>query len=84
MTNHEVIIFYKYIHIEDPKALMHSQRAICERLGMRGRTIIAHEGINGTYEGTTANLEEYIKDLREDPRFTDVFIKRSPEAVFLP
>lgn len=76
--NSEVIIFYKYIRIDDPKALMDSQRAICERLGMRGRTIIAHEGINGTYEGTTQNIEEYIKDLRTDPRFTDVFIKRSP------
>lgn len=74
---HEVIIFYKYIHIEDPKALMNSQRAICEKLGMRGRTIIAHEGINGTYEGSTEAIEEYIKDLRKDPRFTDVFIKRS-------
>ncbi len=74
----EVIIFYKYIHIDDPKALMKSQRVLCESLGLRGRTIIAHEGINATYEGTTENLEKYIAELRTDPRFTDVFIKRSP------
>lgn len=75
--NHTVIIYYKYIHIEDPVKLMQDQKDLCVRLGVKGRILIAHEGINGTAEGTDKAIEEYIKNLKNDPRFADVHVKTS-------
>lgn len=77
-TGHTIIIFYKYIHIEDPEQLKLDQFMLCENLGMKGRTIIAHEGINGTFEGTDEAIEKYIEVMRKDPRFVDVDFKKSP------
>lgn len=74
---YQIVLFYNYTHIEDPKALMLSQRAICERLGLKGRTIIATEGINVTLEGTKENIEIYLADFLSDPRFSKTHIKRS-------
>lgn len=35
-------------------------KKICEELGLKGRVLIAHEGINGTLEGLTEKTEEYV------------------------
>ena len=72
-----VLLFYKYVPIEDPEAFMSDQRALCERLAIKGRFIIAHEGINGTCEGTPESANEYIKEFTSDPRFADIHIKYS-------
>lgn len=77
MENYEIIIFYKYVHIDNPLQLMQSQKETQLRFGLKGRTIIADEGINATMEGTHENIEKYIADLYEDPRFKDVYIKRT-------
>ena len=50
---HTILLFYKYVHIENPEQLRDVQRALCEKLGLKGRIIVAHEGINATVEGTT-------------------------------
>jgi UPF0176 protein len=73
----EVLLFYKYVPVIDPTALMLSQKELCGRLGMTGRTIVAAEGINATLEGTTEALAEYENVMRADPRFADLDIKRS-------
>lgn len=76
-SSYSIILFYKYTHIDDPKGLMASQRALCERLGMKGRMIIAEEGINGTFEGTDAACREYMDYMKADPRFADIHWKVS-------
>ncbi len=73
----QVILFYKYTRINDPEALRIQERARCERLDLAGRMIIAHEGINGTYEGTIENTEQYIKELTKSDQFKDVQFKKS-------
>lgn len=72
-----VLLFYKYVSINDPQAFMAEQRALCERLGIKGRFIIAHEGLNGTCEGTPEAANEYVKTLTSDPRFADIHMKYS-------
>ena len=67
-----VILFYKYVSIEDPAAFMAEQRELCTQLGLKGRLLIATEGINGTLAGTRAAVEKYIAALRRDPRFADI------------
>jgi UPF0176 protein len=72
-----IILFYKYTHISDPKALRQGQFELCTHLEMKGRMIIANEGINGTFEGTTLACNEYISLMKADSRFTDVHWKVS-------
>jgi UPF0176 protein len=74
----EVIIYYKYVKIENPEQLMYAQRLLCERLGIKGRILIAEEGINGTVEGTKEAIANYIQEFKKDLRFTDVYIKSNP------
>jgi len=72
-----IILFYNYVRIDDPTALMHEQRVLCEKLGLKGRIIIAHEGVNVTLEGVSDAVEAYVMKLLADPRFADTHIKRS-------
>lgn len=72
-----VILFYKYVEISDAEIFAGSQRALCESLGLKGRVLIAAEGINGTLAGPAAAVDRYVAELRADPRFNNVEIKRS-------
>ena len=77
MKDYQILLYYKYIDIKNPEELQKSQQETCERLGLKGRIIIAKEGLNGTLEGTKENTEEYVKELLSDSRFSDVHMKRS-------
>lgn len=72
-----IILFYKYVKIDDPKKLCEEQRKLCEELSLKGRIIVAHEGINATLEGTEDNIQKYLNIYLKDPRFSDTHIKRS-------
>ena len=72
-----IILFYNYVRIDDPEKLAADQRVLCNELGLKGRTIIAHEGVNATLEGKTENIEKYLKVFLADPRFSDTHIKKS-------
>ena len=74
---YKVILFYKYVHINDPKKERDAQFELAKRLNMKGRMIIAHEGINGTFEGTKEATDEYVKIMKADPRFFDIHWKVS-------
>jgi UPF0176 protein len=72
-----VILFYKYVEIEDPLSFVESQKSFCASLRLKGRLLVAQEGINGTLAGPAQAVDEYVKALRTDPRFTDIEIKIS-------
>jgi UPF0176 protein len=72
-----VILFYKYVVIAEPESFAAAQRELCARLGLKGRILIAGEGINGTLAGPRAAVEEYVARLRADERFTDIEMKFS-------
>ena len=74
---HTILLFYKYTPIDNPEKLRDEQRALCEKLGLKGRIITAPEGINVTVEGTTENTEKYLEAYFKDPRFAGTHIKRS-------
>ena len=74
---YQVILFYKYIHINNPEAVKAWQDEICDRLALKGRCIIASEGINATFEGTEENIKNYIKELEKDERFKNIHFKLS-------
>jgi UPF0176 protein len=72
-----ILLYYKYINIDNPAGLADSQRILCEKLGLKGRIIIAKEGINGTIEGTNDSTEKYINEMCKDERFSDIHFKKS-------
>lgn len=74
---YKILLFYKYTEIEDLQALIASQRELCGKLSLKGRLIIANEGMNGTFEGTEENVVKYIEALKSDARFVDVHMKLS-------
>lgn len=74
---HQILLYYKYVTIEDPVSFMNEQRALCERLELKGRIIVAEEGINGTVEGTLSSTEAYIEEMNKDERFSDMWYKKS-------
>ncbi len=72
-----IILYYKYIPIENSQALMMAQKELCAQLGLKGRIIIAREGINGTLEGNSVDIEAYCDNLISMKGFEDIVIKRS-------
>lgn len=72
---HSVLLFYKYVTIDDPKALMEREREVCAGLGLKGRAIIAAEGVNATFCGTASSIQSYIRHMQNDSRFSDVDFK---------
>jgi len=62
-SNPQIILFYKYVHIENPEAVKSWQLEMGQKLDLKGRCIIATEGINATYEGTAENIQKYIYEL---------------------
>jgi UPF0176 protein len=75
--SHQVLLFYKYVTVEDPQALASWVRERAIGYGFTGRVIIAIEGINATLEGTTENTEAFVAEFLALEPFTDVSIKRS-------
>ena len=64
--NYKVLLFYKYIKLTDLENLMKSQREVCEVLNLKGRTIIAEEGINSTLGGLEEDINKYIEYMKID------------------
>lgn len=80
--NKKIILFYKYCHIseENVKLIKERELAVGKVLGLTGRVIIAKEGINGTLEGNTEQLEIYKKHILSDKHFRKMNIKESPSS----
>ncbi len=77
MNEFQVLLYYKYVPLESPQDMMVFQRKLCEKFSLKGRIIIAEEGINGTVEGAKENTEKYIEEMKKDPRFNDMHWKKS-------
>ncbi|HKP03875.1 MAG TPA: rhodanese-related sulfurtransferase [Chthoniobacterales bacterium] len=72
-----VILFYQFVEVRDPEVLASQQRTLCASLGLKGRIIIATEGINGTLAGPADGINQYVAALKTDARFSDIEIKVS-------
>jgi UPF0176 protein len=77
MSNHEILLYYKYVDLPDAEEVTAQHKQLCQELGLTGRVIIAKEGINGTVEGTVENTKIYMDVVTRDPRFADIQFKRS-------
>jgi UPF0176 protein len=73
----EIVNFYKFIDLDELDELRELHLAECLRLGLRGKILLANEGINAALAGPRDVLEAYMDFLRRDLRFTDVDAKYS-------
>ena len=71
------MLFYGFTPVLDPDAVRLWQRALCEKLGLRGRILISTDGINATVGGEITRLKQYLKTTREYAGFKDIDIKWS-------
>jgi predicted sulfurtransferase len=74
----KILLFYKYVAIKDTHSMMRLQRAVCQDLGLTGRIILAHEGINGTLGGSVKSIGHYKAIMQTNPLFADVDFKEAP------
>ena len=75
MENHYVLLYYCYAQIADPEAYREEHHQLCLDLDLRGRIIIASEGLNGTVSGSKGACEEYMNAVLKDPRFSHTEFK---------
>lgn len=74
-TNYQVLLYYNYVHIEDPETYAMEHLQFCKDLELKGRILVAHEGINGTVSGTIEQTQKYMEAMHQDPRFTNMTFK---------
>lgn len=72
---YQVLLYYQYVEIEDPETFAKSHLKFCKSLDLKGRILVANEGINGTVSGTYEQTEIYMKEMKKDPRFETMVFK---------
>ena len=70
--------FYKYVRIRDPDGFRKRHQEYCNKLGIRGKVLVAGEGINGSISGTVRQIGRYKKTLRSNKLFRNVAFKDTP------
>ncbi len=75
MKNYSILLYYCYTPIENPEEFREQHHLFCLSHNLRGRIIIASEGINGTVSGLKSDCETYMQTLKADPRFADIDFK---------
>ncbi|MFD1172232.1 oxygen-dependent tRNA uridine(34) hydroxylase TrhO [Oceanobacillus picturae] len=73
--NYQVLLYYQYVPIEDPESFAAEHLKFCKELELKGRILVAAEGINGTVSGTVEQTEKYMEAMHNDPRFADMVFK---------
>lgn len=71
------ILFYKYVKLSNLKQFRQEHLNLCRSLNLRGKVLLASEGINGCLLGQQKDIDKYVKLMRKDPRFVDVDFKES-------
>ncbi|WP_110928946.1 oxygen-dependent tRNA uridine(34) hydroxylase TrhO [Bacillus massiliglaciei] len=72
---YRVLLYYMYVTIENPEEFAAEHLAACKEIGLKGRILVAAEGINGTVSGTIEQTDQYIALMKNDPRFADIVFK---------
>lgn len=75
-----ILLFYKYVHIEQVQPVCDWMRATCIGLDLKGRIILAVEGINGTVAGSVEATEAFTKIMDAHPLFKKIDFKDSVES----
>ncbi|BAC12528.1 rhodanese-related sulfurtransferase [Oceanobacillus iheyensis] len=75
---YQVLLYYQYVTIDDPEAFAEEHLRYCKEIGLKGRILVANEGINGTVSGTIEQTTAYMDHMHNDERFHDMTFKIDP------
>ncbi|MCT1182726.1 rhodanese-related sulfurtransferase [Lactococcus lactis] len=73
--DYRVLLYYQYVPIEDGETFAQKHLSDCKELGLKGRILVADEGINGTVSGTVEQTDAYMELMKNDPRFSSTIFK---------
>jgi len=76
-SKYAIILFYKFTKIKNPETFRDMQKKIAGRFGLKGRMLVAKEGINATFEGLDKDIKKYIKSQKKTALFKNVVFKES-------
>ncbi|MBO0999313.1 rhodanese-related sulfurtransferase [Bacillus sp. SD075] len=72
---YRVLLYYLYVPIENHEEFAAEHLAACKALELKGRILVASEGINGTVSGTIEQINQYMDMMKSDSRFADIVFK---------
>src|SRR5699024_3507353 len=72
-ADYQVLLYYKYVPIENPEEYAAEHLEFCKSLGLKGRILVAKEGINGTVSGPREQTQKYMDTMHR--AFTTWFSK---------
>ncbi|MCT6922726.1 rhodanese-related sulfurtransferase [Metasolibacillus sp.] len=75
MKDYRVLLYYFYTTIEDPAEFSAQHLEQCKELELKGRILVATEGINGTVSGTIEATNAYMELMQNDPLFKGIVFK---------
>ena len=66
---------YKFIPITDRKSLQEKILKHSNKLSLKGTVLISEKGLNFSIAGENEAIQDFIKFLRSDKRFSEIDIK---------
>lgn len=73
--DYQVLLYYFYTDINDPEQFATEHLADCKALELKGRILVAKEGINGTLSGTKDQTRAYMTMMENYPLFKGIVFK---------
>lgn len=80
MNSYTVLLYYKYINVDDPESIRDDHFTFCGENDIKGRIFLSNEGINGTVSGKKDNIKKYKEFLRSYREFSDILFKEDNAA----
>lgn len=75
-----VLLYYKYVPIENAEQFAADHLAFCKSIGLKGRILVADEGINGTVSGDYETTQKYMDYVHSLPGMEDLWFKIDEES----
>lgn len=72
---YQVLLYYNFVPVDDHEQFAKEHLDFCKELELKGRILVASNGINGTVSGTIDQTNAYIEAMHADERFKDTFFK---------
>jgi len=72
-----ILLYYQYVPIENAEQFAYEHLKFCKSIGIKGRILVANNGINGTVGGPKEQTDQYIEHMQKDPRFANTQFKTS-------
>ena len=77
MEDIHILLFYKFVKIKNPKEFAEKHLEFCQNIGIRGRILVATEGINGSISGSKEQIKSYKNNLERNNLFKDIVFKEN-------